>query len=227
MSRVEKGGYSIISFAHPILVPEDVGEHPALHLAGVGVISINLATIQQLVTQPTNHQIGWYTFCSMPIVSVTITRQDRKAFEYLLSVQRPNLMYSDFISPIELVDFCKYGHAVALGEDAKTTILRNSLFLLDYLNPGGPKVDKRIPWLWTAPTDLVEHWQWWYALMQRRWAPTCAFTAEVVSEAYVHARHLWNDQKHQALLLFALLRPALGRDPARLMAEMILNTSML
>lgn len=161
--------------------------------------------------------LSWLGFCAVPDVRVFIEMGDHAAFQRVLERYKSGLRPS-FLTSYVLADLLKY----VFTDEASQ--LKIALFLLHYLDR---ERSAHLSWLWTGQLRVVEHAEWWYALMKRGLTPTCSYTAESVRNAFITGRDTWEPQKHTALLLFALTRRLLGRDVARLLAETVLKTNLL
>lgn len=152
--------------------------------------------------------------CKLPAVRALIESGNHAAFQRALDTFTPDL-HPPCLTAFMLSDIVKY--VFNKGVDVQ---LQVALFLLPYVDEGR---SAHISWLWTAPMPMVDRPLWWYALMRRGWSPYCRYTDPKVQRAFAEAKETWDHQKHQALLLYVLSRPLLGRDVARLLAETILK----
>lgn len=205
----------------------------ALYEDITAVIATQPDMIRTLVTKPSITPILWSEFLRLPLVRFVIVRGNHSLFQYLCQVQKPKMMYSTAMRPDDLLTYvgmfdvitCKMSasspHELCYHTEChRKAVLKPALFLL-------PHVDMSVQhraFLWTTPCRIAEHSEWWYALFQRRWSPHCVFSSIEARSAFATGKERWNTQRHWALLVFVLVRRALGRDVARVIAENVLKT---
>lgn len=213
--------------AEEILVHVFMNAPDYFFIPRIGRVNINRSYILQNINRASKSVSNWEGFCKLPVVKWVIESEDHVSFLHLYELQ------VTFFRVAGRADY--YGKLTAcplmciMYDNCFANPLQAGVFLLNYTDNTYKKFP--ISSMWKADIGMVEHKEWWYALLRHGWKPQCKDRDRKVQKAFVAALSIWKTQSYVALLVFVLARRdrRLGRskDVARLIATEVMKTNWL